>query len=137
MHRTLKAEVASPAKNDWSEQQAALEAWRHEFNNVRPHEALGMQTPASRHVLSPRVYQEDVGDPEYPSHFELRRVSCSGTIKFDNCVVKLGDVLIREGVALEPIDDGLWHLWFGPIFLGRLRALGRQKFHLKKEIPTQ
>jgi putative transposase len=136
MHRTLKAEVASPARTDWKEQQTALEAWRHEFNHSRPHEALAMQTPASRHVPSPRAYQEAVGDPDYPRHFEPRRVSINGTVKFDTCVITLGDVLSRECVALEPIDDGLWHLWFGPIFLGRLRALGRQKFQLQREVPT-
>jgi hypothetical protein len=96
-----------------------------------------MQTPASRHVVSPRAYQDEVGDPDYPSHFELRRVNSSGTIRFDTFVIGVGEVLSREYVALEPIEEGLWHLWFGPVFLGRLRALGRQKFQLQKEIPTQ
>jgi transposase InsO family protein len=32
MHRTLKAEVASPPREDWQAQQEALRAWRDEFN---------------------------------------------------------------------------------------------------------
>jgi transposase InsO family protein len=137
MHRTLKAEVASPPRGDWLTQQQALAAWRYEFNHVRPHEALDMETPASRHKLSPRRYEEKVGDPEYPGHFETRRVKPSGAIRMRDEHVVLSAVLQRECVGLEPIDDGLWHVWFGPIFLGRLRELGRKKFHIQKEIPNQ
>ncbi|MFT3925318.1 MAG: IS481 family transposase [Myxococcales bacterium] len=65
MHRTLKAETVSPPRSDWEAQKLALAAWRQEFNHERPHEALGMQTPASRHARSPRPYDEHAGDPEY------------------------------------------------------------------------
>jgi transposase InsO family protein len=136
MHRTLKAEVASPPKNDWEAQTLALETWRHEFNHVRPHEALSMQTPASQHVMSPRAYVEHPGDPEYPSHFDTRRASAIGVINTCGYQVVLSAVLQSECVGLEPIDDGLWHIWFGPVFLGRLQELGRKKFHLQKETPT-
>jgi putative transposase len=137
MHRTLKAEVASPPKSEWTAQQRALEAWRHEFNHVRPHEALSMRTPASCHVPSPRRYEDVVGDVVYPAHFELRRVKANGSILMRDQQVVLSSVLGRESVGLESIGDGLWHLWFGPVFLGRLRELGRRKFQLQKEIPTQ
>jgi transposase InsO family protein len=136
MHRTLKAEVASPPRDDWQAQKQALEAWRYEFNHVRPHEALDMQTPASRYEHSSRKYDAQVGDPEYPGHFETRRVSSHGWIKVREQVIVLSKVLCRECVGLEPIEDGLWHLWFGPIFLGRLRQLGRSKFYIQKEIPN-
>ena len=48
MHRTLKQEVRT-AEN-WRAQQRELDRFRREYNEVRPHEALDMQTPAS--VLS-------------------------------------------------------------------------------------
>lgn len=137
MHRTLKADVASPPQTDWQAQLDALEAWRHEFNNERPHEALGMQTPASRYVASPRPYCHEVGDPEYPDHFEIRRIKGSGVISIFNQELSLGSVLARECVGVEPIDDGQWHLWFGPVFLGSLRQLGRDKLHLQKETPRK
>ena len=44
MHRTLKLEVK--AADDWRAQQRELDRFRHDYNQVRPHEALGMQTPA-------------------------------------------------------------------------------------------
>jgi hypothetical protein len=54
----------------------------------------------------------------------------------DQAVI-LSNVLQRECVGLEPIDDGLWHLWFGPIFLGRLQELGRKKYNLEKSNPVR
>jgi hypothetical protein len=137
MHRTLKAEVASPPKEDWQAQQEALRTWRDEFNHQRPHEALNMRTPASQYECSPRKYVADVGDPEYPGHFEVRRVNTNGCIKMSGQVLVVGKVLDRECIGLEPIDDDLWHLWFGPIFLGRLRQVSRSKFHIQKESPRQ
>src|SRR6267143_5548342 len=46
MHRTLKQETAQPPAGNRREQQRAMERFRQEYNQVRPHEALGMQTPA-------------------------------------------------------------------------------------------
>ncbi len=48
MHRTLKQEVAMPPAPDRRRQQRALQHFRQEYNQVRPHEALGMQTPGPR-----------------------------------------------------------------------------------------
>src|SRR5579864_8095662 len=54
MHRTLKQEVAMPPAGNRREQQRALDKFREEYNQVRPHEALAMQTPAAVYTLSPR-----------------------------------------------------------------------------------
>lgn len=133
MHRTLKAEVASPPRSVWDEQVEALLAFREHFNQVRPHEALGQQTPASRYAPSERPYVDPV-DPEYPDHFEVRRVYKDGTVSFNHAVLGVGSVLVGECIGLEPIDDGLWQAWFGPIFLGRLRELGRHQTHFEKNL---
>lgn len=136
MHRTLKAEVASPPKDEWAAQRESLEQWRRTFNEERPHEALQMETPMSCYQHSPRPFPEEIGDPEYPDHFELRRVNHVGAVSVGNQPVVLSNVLYRECIGLEPVDDGAWHLWFGPVFLGRLRALGRKKFVIQKNLPN-
>jgi len=135
MHRTLKADVASPPRSSWAEQLQAIESWQREFNHLRPHEALAMQTPASLYRPSARPYPEVVGDPEYPAHFETRRARADGVIGVREVSVSLGVVVARESIGLEPIDDGLWHLWFGPVFLGCLTELGRKKFQFQKIKP--
>lgn len=132
MHRTLKASVASPPRSEWDEQKAALDAFRHEFNEVRPHEALAQRTPASVYQPSARRYIGHDIDPEYPDHFDVRRARKSGGLYMGYGEVGLGAVLAEECIGMEPIDDGLWHLWFGPIFLGRVRELGRGRFDFTK-----
>src|SRR5208337_3713967 len=47
MHRTMEEEVAQPPAANRRKQQQELDHFRWEYNEVRPHEALGMQTPAA------------------------------------------------------------------------------------------
>lgn len=135
MHRTLKSDTASPPASSWEAQRTALERWRQEFNTIRPHEALDMRTPAACYQPSPRPYPTELADPEYPEHFEVRRAHANGAVSFLSTDVLVGSVLRRECIGLEPIDDGLWHLWFGPVFLGRLRQLAKNKAQFVKETP--
>ena len=48
MHRTLKEQTASPPQASMADQQRAFDRFRHDYNEQRPHEALG-QTPPARH----------------------------------------------------------------------------------------
>ena len=76
MHRTLKQDL-HPAQ-DWRSQQRELDLFRHDFNQVRPHEALDMQTPASVYEPSPRPYPAREPEAEYASSMEVRRVKDHG-----------------------------------------------------------
>jgi hypothetical protein len=64
-------------------------------------------------------------------------VNSNGCIKMSAAMLVIGQVLERECTGLEPIAEDLWHLWFGPIFLGRMRQVGRSKFHIHKEIQRE
>src|SRR6266498_3887832 len=75
MHRTLKAETAKPAKPDLFAQQEAFDVWRKEYNEIRPHEALGQEPPANYYEPSLRRYPEEAPDPEYPSEFGFSSTS--------------------------------------------------------------
>jgi len=61
MHRDLKAACAQPAARDLKAQQRRLNRFVKEYNHVRPHEALGMETPASVHNFSANRFLK-----EYP-----------------------------------------------------------------------
>ena len=63
-------------------QQRAFDRFRREYNEVRPHEALGQRPPASFYSPSPRHYPSRLTEPEYPLHFEVRRVRRAGQIKW-------------------------------------------------------
>ncbi len=120
MHRTLKAETMRPAAGSLAAQQRKFNAFREEFNNERPHEALDMQTPASCYQPSTREMPEKLPPFEYPDRFELRYVSANGGIRWGRDWVNVSTVCIGEYVGLEEIDDGVWNVYFGPLKLGRL-----------------
>lgn len=63
MHLTLKKEATCQPGMNALQQQARFDEFIQEFNEERPHEALGMKRPADFYSLSPRPYD---GLP--PSH---------------------------------------------------------------------
>jgi transposase InsO family protein len=119
MHRTLKAETTQPPAADLSRQQCRFTRFRRCYNEERPHEALGQRPPTRLYAESSRRMPARLAPLEYPGHFEIRRVSDGGTMSWHSRPVTISTVLIHEDVGLEPIDDGLWDLHFGPVRLGR------------------
>ncbi len=55
-HRTLKQEALRTTPANLEEARARLENWRWLYNEVRPHHALGLKTPASIYQPSTRAY---------------------------------------------------------------------------------
>lgn len=119
MHRTLKQETTLPPAGSARAQQRRFNEFREVYNQERPHEGIGMRTPASVYTASPRPFPEKVPDFEYPSHYELRLVSTNGGIRWKSHWVNVSHVLGGEWVGLEEIDDGVWTLWLGPLEVGR------------------
>ena len=120
MHLTLKAETTRPPAASLPAQQRKFNRFIDEFNNERPHEALGQQTPASQYQASTREMPRKIKPFVYPDRFEVRYVSRNGGIRWNNDWINVSTVCIGEYVGLEEIDDGLWTVYFGPLTLGRL-----------------
>lgn len=129
MHRTLKQETASPPAANRRAQQRAFDRFRREFNQERPHEALGQQTPSSIYQPSPRSYPARLPQPEYGSALATRKVGLRGEISWKHQEVFLTEALIGERVGLEPIDERYWRVYFAafPIALFDSRELRMQK----------
>jgi transposase InsO family protein len=132
MHRTLKLDLR-PAE-DWRGQQRELDRFRHDYNQVRPHEALGMQTPASVYEPSERTYPARVPEVEYPDSMVVRAVKSHGHFRWKKHDVFLSEVLWGEPVGLLPVDEGLFTVYFAhmPLALfdekhGRTYPLPRPK----------
>ena len=120
MHKTLKAENTRPPAANSAAQQRKFDAWREEFNNVRPHEALDMETPASCYQPSRRQMPTRIPRFEYPDRFEVRYVSANGGIRWKMGWVKVSMACEGENVGLEEVDNGIWDVYFGAFKLGRL-----------------
>src|SRR5690242_3517893 len=67
MHLTLKKETTRPAAHTILQQQAKFDTFVEEFNNDRPHEALGMKCPAEVYTSSLNQFQ-GIPEPHYPFH---------------------------------------------------------------------
>lgn len=120
MHRTLKKRTANPPRSSLRAQQRCFNEFRRVFNNDRPHEALNLDTPASRYSPSPRPYPKHLEPLVYPPYFEVRRVSQDSTIRWNSTKVFVSHLLGRLQVGLEEVGGGLWSVFFGPLHLGWL-----------------
>jgi transposase InsO family protein len=112
MHRTLKEETVSPAMADMNRQQMRFEEFRREYNNERPHEALGMKTPSSVYEASSKRYPEKVLGPQYDEGVDVRRVREGGEISFQGNYYFLSEVLAGEHIGLKELCDSRYEVRF-------------------------
>ena len=75
MHRTLKQATASPPAANRRRQQQRFDEFRREYNEQRPHEALGQVPPAVLYECSSRPFPVRLPAVEYPQSWQVRRVS--------------------------------------------------------------
>ena len=82
-----------------------LDDFRKEYNEVRPHEALGMRTPASVWKPSERAYNPNPPLWDYGPEAELRKVNQEGDIWIGNRPWVLSRALASETVQLQRVDQ--------------------------------
>ena len=119
LHKTLKAQVARPPAANLHLQQRVFNRFHVTYNDLRPHEALEDNTPASRWTPSPRPFAERIAPPEYPGHFEVRRVSNAGTFRLHSGQQFLSQALNGEYIGLEEVHDRIWNIVYYHTLLGR------------------
>ena len=107
--------------------QAALDAWRQEYNTDRPHQSLDMAFPASRFTpaasalplrvppqLAPAASTQQSG-PQGPSPADLRGVASPGCQE--------APLLALEADRVVPPSGNLWiggqQVWLGPALAGK------------------
>jgi hypothetical protein len=80
--------------------------WRSVYNNIRPHEALADQPPATRWIPSPRKRPATLPEARsfYAADATLRTVSSDGTISFRGCQILCGRGIAAERVRVEERD---------------------------------
>lgn len=120
MHRTLKAETTQPPQATLRAQQRVFLAFQQEYNQERPHEALGQIPPAQVYQPAARAYPERLPDLDYPAADAVRRVRRNGELYWRKHYVYLSAALVGEPVGLTALADGQWQIAFGPLVLGTL-----------------
>src|ERR1700704_565325 len=107
MHLTLKKETTRPPGSNSLQQQDRFDAFVHEFNAERPHEALGMKCPAQLYTASPRRYD---GLPEltYPFHDRDILVTACGRLCLHRKRINISSVLAGQKLGIKEVDEGIW-----------------------------
>lgn len=119
-HRTLQEETTQPPAATAAQQQRRFDRMRREFNDLRPHEALGQQPPARVYVPSSRMYPARIEEPHYDATHQVRRVKDKGQIKWGGDEVFVCEALRGELVGLAETERGDWTIRFMQIELGRI-----------------
>jgi transposase InsO family protein len=111
-HRTLREEcLAGAVLASLVGAQAALNDWVAEYNKVRPHQAIGMLTPAERFSLradAPAVELEEPRDD--PTNTVERKVARNGVVSVSHQVFSVGANLAGKLVTVH-VEDDLLHVW--------------------------
>jgi len=128
MHRTLKQEATIPPAASLRGQQRKLDRFREEFNQERPHEALGMKRPGELYQSSGRTMPKRIEPYDYPGHYLVRRVSRAGTIRVLRRQIFVSNTLQEDYVGLEEVDDGVYDLFYCFYHIGRYE-LKTNKIH--------
>jgi transposase InsO family protein len=118
MHLTLQQETMTSMAANRRAQQRRFDQFRREYNEQRPHQALGMRTPASGYTASPRLYPARLPEPEYGRSMVVRRVCAGGQFSWKHHDVFVSETLMGERIGLEPIDDRWYKIYFAEFPLG-------------------
>lgn len=122
MHRTLKAWIGRDVQSSFRKQQRSFDAFRKEFNEVRPHQSLGQKTPATA-VQPYRPFTSRPRKIEYDSNMTVRSVRSNGQIKWNGQMLFMSEVLSGAKVGMLEVDEALWAISFGAVRIGYLDTL--------------
>jgi len=94
--------------------QSELDAWVHDYNTERPHQALEMAVPADRFRL-PQLAKDNLSVPtdsaeDKNGQWVLRRVASNGVVSVDNQMFSVGNAF--KGALVDAfVDDTTIQIW--------------------------
>ncbi len=103
-HRTMNAEALRTKPETLAQAKQRLENWRWRYNNIRPHAALDMKTPASVYCPSARPYHT----PEpyvYDEGARLVKINNWGYLRFGPIQVYLSETMRDTYLEIRPYDE--------------------------------
>ena len=110
-HRTFKQEALQTIPSNMTEAAVRFENWRRLYNEIRPHHALGMKTPASVYLPSTREYYE----PKpyvYDEGAKLFKVNNWGYLRFGSLRLFLSESMADTRVEVRfAEDEKIWIIY--------------------------
>ena len=105
-------EAMRPPEPDRAAQQRRFVKFTRDYNEERPHEALGQRPPASVYRPSPRQMPRQLPKPNYAAEAAVRKVRSNGEIKWQGDFIHICSALAGEAVAVEETETGRWQVSF-------------------------
>lgn len=121
MHEELKAEATRPPAYSLGPQQRKFNAFRQEYNEERPHQALGQRRPREFYRASRRRLPARIRPWKYPQGIVVKYVCRNGAIRWGfGKWVMVSTTLATRYVGLEEMAEGKWRVYFRDTLLGYL-----------------
>ena len=106
-HRTMKHELLNHTEiADIEDAQTKFRLWQDKYNNLRPHEALGMRTPGEVYEPSQRQYESKVKEFEYGGEHHVLKVNSWGYVRFNGWQVYLSETMANQYIEFRTSSDG-------------------------------
>jgi transposase InsO family protein len=120
MHRDMKTELQGQIDGSLNEHQGVFDQWRKDFNEIRPHEALGMKVPAEVYKKSERKYTGENIELKYGCGFIVRMVNDRGFLNLKQKRIFVGNPFSGYHVGVKEFVDKPAEVWFGNYLLGTI-----------------
>src|SRR4030095_3995572 len=135
LHLDISRELEKPRLGA---EQEVLEEWRRSFNEERPHEALGLRTPADVYTALGERFGGTPDDITYPG-MQTRKIQSQGNMRWGGGLYFISSALQGWSVGLEPGPEDQWKVWFGRLLLGSLdpRTGSFERTRTLPEVPEQ
>lgn len=113
-HRTMDDELLSMTRlDDMTDAQQKFDAFREEYNSIRPHQALGYDTPSVCYTVSSRAMPHKLEEPLYDSGVKAYRVRGNGTAKVNGAEYYIGSPMAAHFIAVEELSEHCIRFRFG------------------------
>jgi transposase InsO family protein len=114
-HRTLKQDLITRyPMQSFDHAQHLFDQWRERYNHERPHEAIGMEVPASRYQASCKPMPKKLVPVHYPTGATLKKVKSNGYISYDEKFYLVGEAFHGQLIEVRPCEqDNAIQLYFG------------------------
>ena len=125
LHRTLNEELIqrapAAALANLAICQQTFDAWRQQYNSLRPHEALDLLPPVTRYVKSARLMPDGLAPLVYGEEMIVRIVDKGGRFAFGNRQWRLGKAFAGLPVGLAAgARAGCYDVYFAHHLLAQI-----------------
>jgi hypothetical protein len=120
MHRDMKTELEGQIDGSLNEHQKVFDRWRKEFNEVRPHEALGMKVPADLYTKSQKKFCGENVELKYGRGYKIRMVNDRGFLNLNQRRIFVGNPFSGYHVGIKEFVDKPTEIYFGNYLLGKI-----------------